>query len=111
MYKIISVVFPYSDNPARTKQRPALCLTRPIGRHQLLVIAYMTTQSEGVVETDVQLNSTATWFSQTGLLHSTTIKIHKLATVPLHSVLGEVGTLPQEKQQEVQGALRTMLKI
>jgi mRNA interferase MazF len=43
-YKIVLVPFPFDDFPG-TKVRPALCLTEKIGKHNHVVIAFITSKT------------------------------------------------------------------
>ena len=107
--KIISVNFPFLDKPFKTKKRPALCLTKPIGQHSILLIVYITTSKEEVLESDVFIYDQKSYFASTGLLHSSLIKTHKISIIPLESVDGEIGVLPLELKEEFKKKLKELL--
>ena len=111
MRKLVSVRFPYLDVPQQTKVRPALCLTKPLGKHQIVIIAFITTQHEDILPTDVVLDTVDEAFVQTGLKRPSVIRLHKLTSVTVESIQGEIGTLSASWEQEVQKKLTLLFNL
>lgn len=111
MYKIFLVNFPFLDDPQQTKKRPALCLTKPRGIHQIIIIAFITTQMDEILDTDILLDTKEKIFAQTGLKFSSLIRLHKLTSIPLENVEGEIGVLSEKKRKEIKSKLETMFQI
>lgn len=108
MLKIVRVDFPCLDNPKKFKARPVLCLTKPIGRHKLVVVSYITTSREENLPSDVHLESNKSYFKKTGLVFDSTIKLHKITTISWGSVKCEVGIIPADKKSEVRQKLKKL---
>lgn len=111
MYKIFLVNFPFIDDPRQTKTRPAICLTKPIGKHKIIVIAFITTQIDEVLESDFLLDTKDKEFTQTGLKYTSVIRLHKLTSIPLENVEGEIGSLPFEWKDEIQSKLKSLFQL
>ncbi len=87
--KIVLVSFPYDDF-YRSKVRPALCLTDPIGPYELIVVAFITSKMKAqILESDLPL-------SGYGLDRSSRIQLHRLMTVSTARIHREVGFLSPE---------------
>ena len=56
--KVVLVPFPFDDLSA-TKVRPAVCLTEPIGPHQHVILAFITSRIPATLQdTDLVLDAT-----------------------------------------------------
>ncbi len=111
MLRIVSVNFPYIDQPRRKKIRPALCLTTPQGKYNIIVVAYITTKLDENLSTDILLDSKETAFARTGLKHTSFIRIHKLYSIGTDEITGEVGVLTTKLEREVKRKLRNLFDI
>ena len=110
-YKVFLVPFPF-DDLSSTKVRPAVCLTDPIGPHRHLVLAFITSRvSLNPLPTDVILDSSDTDFAATGLHVSSTLQVHRLMTTTTGLIRRELGSLPPEKQVEVDLRLRALFGL
>lgn len=79
--KVVLVPFPF-DDLSGTKVRPAVCLTEPQGLHRHVVLAFITSQIPGrPLATDLALDIRDPTFAATGLKVSSTLRLHRLATV------------------------------
>ena len=94
MYQIVKLTFPFADNLIKGKPRPALVITPSFGKHNQLVAAYITSNLEEILETDVLIDQKDKDFYLTGLRSTSVIKLHRLITVT-PSQLGIVGILPK----------------
>ncbi|MDY6892837.1 MAG: type II toxin-antitoxin system PemK/MazF family toxin [Chloroflexota bacterium] len=109
--KIVLVPFPF-DDLSSTKVRPAVCLTDPIGSHHHVVLAFITSQAPSdLVDSDLVLGSANTDFSVTGLKGTSTVRLHRLMTVPTSFILRELGKLPTVMHEAVDEKLRGLFKL
>ncbi len=109
--KIVLVPFPF-DDLSTAKARPAVCLTEPVGSHQHVVLAFITSKiPSDVIETDIVIDSSAPDFSVTGLRTSSTLRLHRLMTVSLSLIQRELGELPPRLQEEVTTKLRLLFGL
>jgi len=66
-HKVVLVPFPF-DNLSSSKVRPAVCLTDPIGPHNHVIPAFISSRvPENQLETDLILEESDPGFSATGL--------------------------------------------
>lgn len=110
-YKIVVVAFPFIEKPKLIKKRPVLVLTSPTGKHKLIIVSSITTNTKEVLVSDILLEKNKDYFPKTGLIYDSKIELHKLFTVGLDQIEGEIGLLSQEKNQEVQNKLRQFFQI
>lgn len=109
--KVVLVPFPF-DDLSSSKVRPAVCLTEPIGQHNHVVLAFITSRLPKNPElSDVILHSDAEGFASTGLRVSSTIRLHRLMTVTTELVRRELGELSPKQQQEVNQKLRGLFEL
>jgi mRNA interferase MazF len=108
-YKILIAPFPFGDLTT-AKNRPVLCLSEPIGPYDEVILAYITSRiSNRQLKSDVVLKTAEQGFLQTKLLMDSTIRLHKLFTMPKSMIIGELGELPKNKISEVQTKIRQLL--
>src|SRR5258708_3410548 len=110
MYQIVKLNFPFADNLDKGKPRPALVITPSFGKHNQLVVAYITSNLEDKLETDVLIDSNEKIFHLTGLRSTSLIKLHRLITIT-PSKLGVVGTLPDTRIPEVKEKLLKVFQL
>jgi mRNA-degrading endonuclease toxin of MazEF toxin-antitoxin module len=111
MRRIIYVNFPFLDNRQKAKPRPALCLTNPIGRYKVMVVAFISTKCDEVLTTDITLDTMDSAFRNTGLKRLSFIRVHKLYSVVTDEVVGELGVLPVKWEKEVKAKLRQLFNL
>ena len=109
MLNIVSVNFPFLENKIK-KARPALCLTKPDGKHNLVVLAFITTSTD-TSKNDVEILKTNEAFRKTGLKHNSVIKLNKLSSVSIENINGTIGTISGNLEKEVKEKLRNMFGI
>ncbi len=110
MYQIVKLTFPFADNFNKGKPRPALVVSPSFGRHNQLIVAYITTNLEDRLETDILLDPKEKDFHLTGLHSASLIKLHRLITIT-PSKLGIVGTLPNPRIAEVKEKLMKVFQL
>lgn len=109
--KVVLIPFPF-DDLSTTKVRPAVCLTDPIGPHEHVIIAFITSRMPSEpLDTDVILDSERTGYQQTGLKVSSVLRLHRLMTVAISLIKRELGNLSPEMQAEVDEKLRRLFDL
>ncbi len=109
--KVVLVPFPFDDF-STTKVRPALCLTEPVGPYRHVVLAFITSQiPSDLLETDVVIDSRREDFAVTGLRVTSTIRLHRLMTIPTTLIQRELGELSPQLQAEVSEKLRKLFSL
>lgn len=110
MYQIVKLNFPFADDVDKGKPRPALVITPSFGKHNQLVVAYITSNLEDQLETDLLINIKEGDFHLTGLRSTSLVKLHRLITIT-PSQLGLVGTLPINRIAEVKEKLLKVFQL
>lgn len=110
-FKVVLVPFPF-DALSSTKVRPAVCLTDPIGPHQHIVLAFITSQVlANPLPTDFVIDTKTVDFTSTGLRVASTLQLHRLMTVTKSLLVRELGALPKSMQSQVQERLRRLFRL
>lgn len=79
---IVLVAFPFDDF-STSKVRPALCLTSEIGKHEHIIVAFISSKiPDELLDSDLLLSQQSSDYGATGLLVESVIRLHKLATIP-----------------------------
>ncbi|HBB86936.1 MAG: mRNA interferase MazF [Pyrinomonadaceae bacterium] len=109
--KIVLVPFPF-DDLSTFKVRPALCLTEPIGPNRHILVAFITSRIHpDLSATDILLDPTQPDFAATGLKVASTLKLHRVTTVPMALIRREIGMLSSAQQIQVDDGLRRLLQL
>lgn len=110
-YKIVLVPFPFDDLSA-TKVRPAVCLTEPLGTHQHIVVAFITSQEpDSLLSSDYLIACEHPDFGLTGLRVSSTLRLHRLMTVSSSLLSRELGKISDDMQITVTEKLRALFGL
>lgn len=76
-HTVVLVPFPFEDLSS-SKVRPAVCLTDPVGPHNHIILAFITSRiSDSPLETDLIIDSGDPDFASTGLRVSSTLQLHR----------------------------------
>lgn len=105
MFNIVRVDFPFTDDPYISKARPALCLTCPHGKRQLVILAFMTSKRSDRLDTDVILDEKDPDFSVLNLKKTTIIQPHRLISVSAKCIKEQSSPISPKKNKEVQKSL------
>ena len=109
--KVVLVPFPFDDLSA-TKVRPAVCLTEPIGLHQHVILAFITSRIPApLLDTDLVLDANHADFTSTGLRVSSTLQLHRLMTATTSLIRRELGALSPAMQTDAANRLRQLLGL
>lgn len=110
-HKIVLIPFPFDDLSAQ-KVRPAVCLTEPIGSHRHVIVAFITSRIvQNPLSSDVVLHHTDSDFNQTGLRISSTLQLHRLATLTTRVIKRDLGKLPESKVRLVEQKLHSLFDL
>jgi len=110
-HKVVLVQFPFDDLSA-ARVRPAVCLTEPIGPHQHLIVAFVTSRiPASPLETDLIIDASDADFAATGLRVSSTLRLHRLMTVTTSLLRRELGALSPAMQAQVHERLRLLFEL
>ncbi len=109
--KLVLIPFPF-DDLSTTKARPAVCLTEPIGFHQHVVLAFISSRIPNeLLPTDIVIDQSDAKFAATGLKVSSVVRLHRLMSVSVNLVKRELGSLPPRLQQAVAQKLRILFGL
>ncbi len=114
MYQIVKFTFPFADNFDKGKPRPALVISPSFGKHNQLVVAYITSNLEEQLETDVLIDTKEKDFNLTGLRSTSLIKLHRLVTITPSQIgvgPGVIGDLPNLYIREVKKKLLKVFQL
>ncbi|HSW97110.1 MAG TPA: type II toxin-antitoxin system PemK/MazF family toxin [Candidatus Saccharimonadales bacterium] len=112
MYQIVKFLFPFANDFDKAKPRPSLVISPSFGKHKQTVLAYITTNSKDILETDIILDpKTIPNFSSTGLNSLSVVKPHRLITTTPPQIGEVIGVLPDEIIPELKEKLIKILKL
>lgn len=110
-HKVVLVAFPFDDLSV-TKVRPAVCLTNPIGPHNHVVLAFITSHIPSAPSsTDLIIDAQHPDFATTGLRSSSTLQLHRLMTASTTLIRREIGMLSPTMQVQVNERLRKLFEM
>lgn len=76
-----------------------------------MIIAYITTQFDEQLETDLLLDPAESYFASTGLLQKSLIKLHRLGTFQPTVVKEGQGMLPHELIPDLKKKLQKVFQL
>lgn len=106
MYQIVKFVFPFAEDFDKGKPRPSLVISPSFGKHNQLILAYITTDLENQLDTDMLINSSQSYFLETGLHVTSSVKLHRLITVTPDQIDHTIGMLPKSLIPQVRKKLK-----
>ena len=109
-YKVVLASFPFGEILVR-KIRPALCISEPVGKYAEVLTVYITSKkieekvfSDLIVEDPVDLK-------QAGLKTASTIRLHRVFTIPKELIFRELGYIPKYLQSKIDIKITKILEI
>ena len=96
MYQIVKCLFPFADDFDKGKPRPSLIISDSFGKYNHTILAYITTDLEDRLNTDIFIDADKPYFTKTGLRSSSVIKLHRLITITPSQIGEVIGSLPDE---------------
>lgn len=110
-YKIVLVPFPF-DDLVSPKVRPAVCLTNPIGEHEHINLAFITSRvTMFPAATDLVIDRHDPDFEQTGLRVSSMLCLHRLMTVTKVLIVRKLGLLSPDLCAQVGQKLHILFDL
>jgi len=105
---IVLVPFPFDDFSV-SKVRPALCLTSEIGKHNHVIIAFITSKiPDDLVDSDILLRKQSENSFGTGLTVDSVIRLHKIVTIPKTLIKRKLGTINKSVEVEIKRKIAQM---
>ncbi|HSW97041.1 MAG TPA: type II toxin-antitoxin system PemK/MazF family toxin [Candidatus Saccharimonadales bacterium] len=111
MYELVSVTFPFASNVEKGKPRPGFVITPSFGKHQQVIVAYVTTQLDEILDTDILLDPAQSYFSETGLVQKSLLRLHRLGTFQPTVLKEGQGNLPDELIPELKEKLLKIFQL
>ncbi len=111
MYELVSVTFPFASDAKKYKPRPGFVISPPWGKHNQVIVAYVTTRLDEQLDTDILLDSAEPHFPATGLLHTSLIKLHRLGTFQPEALRLAPGELPDEVIAQLKVNLKKIFRL
>lgn len=111
MYELVSVTFPFASDADKGKPRPGFVISPPFGKHNQVIVAYVTTQLDEILETDIVLDPAKPHFTSTGLVQKSLIKLHRLGTFQPNALREAEGILSNEIIDALKKKLRIVFQL
>jgi len=111
MYELVSVAFPFADDIHKGKPRPGFVLSPPFGKHNQVVVVYVTTKLDEQLQTDIVIDPSKSYFPATGLLQKSIIKLHRLGTFQPRALRVGQGRLPHEIIVQLKKKLKNIFQL
>lgn len=111
MYELVSLNFPFANDADKSKPRPGFVISPPFGKHQQVIVAYVTTHLDEILMTDILLDPSKPYFPSTGLLQRSLIKLHRLGTFQPAALKEGKGFLPEDLIPELKDKLKKVILL
>ena len=111
MYEIVKFSFPFAEDFDKSKPRPCVVISPSFSKHNHIILAYITTDTKDVLDTDIVLDKAEPYFSLTGLRSNSVIKLHRLITVTPSQIGIAIGILPDELIKELKKKLQKVFRL
>ncbi len=109
--KIVLVPYPFDDFSS-VKARPALCLTEPIGNHNHILIAFISSKIPSeLLPSDLLLAKDDSDLAGMGLKVTSVLRLHRIANIGVHYITQELGELPKERMRSVASMLVSLFDL
>lgn len=108
---IVLVPFPFDDFKT-SKVRPALCLTRPFGNYNHVVIAFISSSLKNYDESsDILLKRNEKLIEGTGLITDSILKTNRIVTVPSDLIRRKLGNANPLLIQAIKKSLKKIFEL
>lgn len=111
MYQIVKFLFPFANDFDKGKPRPTLIISSSFGKHNHTILAYITTDLENKLDTDIFLDARQPYFEKTGLRSSSVLKLHRLITVTPSRIGEVIGDLPDKLIPQLKKKLMKVFQL
>lgn len=103
--------FPFGDAPGM-KLRPVLLLSGPIGPGPEVLVAYISSVVPAkTLDSDLVVDPKLPDFQSTKLKSVSVVRLHKLATIHVRSVVRRLGSLSTVSRRMVSDKLKVLLRL
>jgi mRNA interferase MazF len=105
---IVLVPFPFDDF-SFSKVRPALCLTKEIGKYDHVIIAFISSKlPDDLIDSDLIIKIQTIDSVGTGLTVDSVIRLHKILTIPKSMIKRRLGTINSSIQAEIEMKIKQL---
>lgn len=111
MYKLVSVMFPFASDTQKSKPRPGFTISPTFGKYNQVIVAYVTTVLDEQLETDILIDPAKPYFTTTGLVQKSLLKLHRLGTFQPIALKEAEGSLPPEIIRELKQKLMRIFQL
>ena len=111
MYQIVKFLFPFANDFDKVKPRPSLVISPSFTKYNHTILAYITTDLEDVLDTDIFLDESQSYFSPTGLHSSSVLKLHRLITVSPPQIGEVIGVFPEKLIPQLKKKLMKVFQL
>jgi mRNA interferase MazF len=110
-FRLVLVPFPFDDLNGN-KVRTCICLTEPTSAYKHVIVAFITSQIDKADElSDLHILDSDADFPSTGLHTSSAIRLHRVATLPIHLFRRQLGTLPSSYHTQLHQKLKDLYQL
>ena len=110
-FRFVLVPFPF-DDLSGSKVRTCVCLTEPTSTYNHVIVAFVTSNIGSANEpSDCRLMKSDADFALTGLHTNSAIRLHRVATLPMHLFIRQLGSLPISYHEELHQKLRDLFQL
>ena len=103
--------FPFGGSPGM-KLRPVLLLTGEIGSVPEVLVAYLSSvMPTDILPSDIVVDPTQPEFASTNLKKKSVVRLHKLATIYVSSLVRFLGILDANPMADVAAKLQLLLNL
>jgi mRNA interferase MazF len=110
-FSIVLVSFPFEDFKTQ-KVRPALCLTEPIGDHEHVVLAFISSRiPESLDESDLLIETKVDSGKTTGLITNSVIRFHKIISIPKALIKRRLGQIHESQTEDINQKIKQLFDL
>ena len=108
---IVLVPFPFDDFSS-TKVRPAICLSSGIGKYNLVIVAFISSNIRNKPEeNDILITKGSDFHKGTNLQFDSIIKLHRIVTIPRKLFKRKIGTANELLTEEINAKLKKIFEL
>ncbi|MCF8262520.1 MAG: type II toxin-antitoxin system PemK/MazF family toxin [Melioribacteraceae bacterium] len=94
------------------KVRPALCLTSENGKHEHVVVAFISSIiPKNIESSDLVINKNDSEFKKTGLRVSSIVRLHKIISIPKELIRSKLGIIGKDNGQKIISKLLELFEL
>lgn len=110
-FHIVLVSFPFEDFKTQ-KVRPALCLTDPVGDHDHVVLAFISSKiPTSLTISDLLVEPETDFGKTTGLITNSVIRFHKIISVPKNLIKRKLGYIQEVHENIINQKIKHLFEL